>query len=219
MKYFYAGMQRSGTKSFGDFFRKNNYRVFSWKQVEDYGVSERWFYGKWVELLDSGIFEEFDVFEDGPFFDPNFVAFLSNNIKDSSFVYFERPSEDWYKSMVTHSNGLSLGDLKRHAYIYDRLEEMAFVERETGTRPQKLPIIGMKAHYEAVYKRHKYQIKAKLEPLDSSRVFFGDLYDNKKFEKMCSHFCLDVGDKSEQKSHQTPNTFTEIIHNHQYLFG
>ena len=28
--------------------------------MEDYGVSERWFYGKWVELLDSGNFEEFD---------------------------------------------------------------------------------------------------------------------------------------------------------------
>ena len=96
--------------------------VFSWKQIKAAEVSERWFQGKWNQIIDSGIFDEYDVFEDGPFSDPNFAAFLSNNIPDSRFVYFERPVEDWYKSMVTHSAGLTPGNLIRHAHVYDRLE-------------------------------------------------------------------------------------------------
>ena len=120
MKYFYMECNDQAPNPLGTFFEKNNYRVFSWKQVEDYGVSERWFYGKWVELLDSGIFEEFDVFEDGPFFDPNFVAFLSNNTEKTTLCISSARQKIGIKAW-SHTSGLSLGDLKRHAYIYDRL--------------------------------------------------------------------------------------------------
>ena len=53
--------------------------------------------------------KDIEVFEDGPFQDPQFAKFLSQHIDGSKFIYFQRPADDWYKSMVTH-RGLTLGD-------------------------------------------------------------------------------------------------------------
>ena len=206
-------MQRCGTKSFGDFFRKNGYRIFSWKQIAEYKIPELFFDNKWIEIIESGIFEDFDVFEDGTFFEPQFSRFLANYIPESKFVYFDRPIEDWFKSMITHSDGLTLGHILRHCYFYDRLEELDFHEKyDKGLKEiKKLPIIGMKDHYSRIYLRHKLQIKAKFKHLDKTRFFSASLYEKDKFERMSNHFGLNLKDTSETKSHVSSKTLSQVV--------
>ena len=172
MKFFYLGMHRCGTKSFGDFFRRQGYSVCSWEQISKLQLSEMFFNGRWLDILSSGAIDDFDVFEDGPFFDPMFAKFFSNYIANSVFVYFERPADDWYQSMITHSNGYSLGSIRDHAYMYDRLADIAFIEEKlSGAVLEKLPLIGMRDHYVAQYQRHKMRILSNFRNIGEKKIF------------------------------------------------
>ncbi len=218
MKFFYLGLQRCGTKSFGDFFLKNGLRVFSWRDIDRLKIQDLWFEGRWLDILKSGIFEDYDVFEDGPFMDPVFAKFLSQCIPDSRFAYFHRPASDWYKSMVTHSFGATLGDLRQHCYIYDRLEDLHFLQREIGKDLKKLNLIGMKAHYEGVYERHHHQVLEKFSNIEDTRFYCDDLYSEDKFDRMCKKFEISLPDQSDQLSHKTRRTFVGVVSDHDYLF-
>lgn len=220
MKFFYLGMQRCGTKSFGDFFRKNGFNVCSWNEIVRHRIGELYWSGQWLDILKCGIFEKYDVFEDGPFFHPQFARFLANYVPNSRFVYFHRPSDDWFKSMITHSNGLTLGQISRHAYLYDRLEEMEFLRDnfDEFDKISKLPMIGMKDHYTRLYRRHQLQVSALFKDFKQERFFSESLYDESKFEKMSRKFGLRLQDSSEQKSHQSNVSFSEVISNHKYLY-
>ena len=88
MKFIYLGMQRCGTKSFGDFFRKNGFQVFSWNENLQYKIADLYWEGKWLEILESGISEKSDVFEDGPFYFPESARFLANYMPNPRFIYF-----------------------------------------------------------------------------------------------------------------------------------
>lgn len=116
-KFIYLGLQRCGTKTFGDFFKKNNYRVFSRDQTEKFKLMDYWFNCDWNKIISLNIFNDYDVFEDFPFCDPVFVRYLSNNIQNLNFVYFDRPSVDWYKSMVTHTDGMNPGNILYHSFL------------------------------------------------------------------------------------------------------
>lgn len=220
MKFFYLGMQRCGTKSFGDFFRKNGFQVFSWNENVKYKISDLYWEGKWLDILESGIFEKYDVFEDGPFYFPKFARFLANYVKKSRFVYFHRPPDDWYKSMITHTNGLTLGQIRRHAFNYDRLEEMEFLKHNLDNFDEitRLPMIGMKEHYTRLYRRHQLQISALFDDFNVKQFFAESLYDELKFDKMAKHFCLSLQHTSDQKSHKSPDTFSKVVNNNKYLY-
>lgn len=217
MKLVYVGMQRCGTKSFGDFFRQRGMRVFSWAEIERHELGRKWFEGRWLEILNSGIFQDFDVFEDGPFQDPAFSRFLSQSVAESRFVYFHRPSSDWYKSMVTHSKGLTLGDVGRHCYTYDRLEDLHFLRAELGAGVKKLSLIGMKEHYERLYNRHHRQILEKFSTIDPSRFFVDELYNAEKFAHLCRHFGMEAGGEVDQHSHRSSVSVAEVLRAHRYL--
>lgn len=211
-------MQRCGTKSFGDFFRKNGLRVWSWRETEKYNLGERVFEGDWINIISSGVFNNFDVFEDAPFYHPIFAKFLSKSAENSKFIYFHRPASDWYDSMVTHSNGMTLGVLRRHAFYYDRLEDLNYLRENGLERIKKLGIIGLKNHYENLYTRHRYQISELFSGVNNSRFFSCSLYDKNKFKLMSDHFSLSFSDTAEVKSHATKTSVKEVLLNHKHLF-
>lgn len=215
MKFFYLGMHRCGTKSFGDFFRGHGYNVCSWEEISKLHLSELFFNGRWLDILSSGVIDHYDVFEDGPFFDPMFAKFLSNYIDDSVFVYFERPADDWYQSMITHSNGYSLGSIRDHAYMYDRLADLAFIEeRLNGAMLEKLPLIGMRDHYVKQYQQHKMKVLSNFQRIEEKRFFHASLYDPEKFVKMCSHFDLTFEACEDIKSHVTEENMRKVLRSH-----
>lgn len=220
MKFFYLGMQRSGTKSFGDFFRKNGYRVFTWIQLKERGIAKLYWDGKWCDILSSGIFDEFDVFEDGPFWHPRFARFLGNYVDESRFVYFHRPPDDWYKSMCTYAKGVTFGDVTSHAYLYDRLDDLEFIRSNIQNSADlcSLPMIGMREHYVRLYRRHSLEISALFKDFYSGRFFSSSLYDQYKFDNMAKWFGIQMRDTSEQISHKTAVSFAEVVSSHKCLF-
>lgn len=217
-KIFYVGTQRSGTKSFGEFFKRNGLRVFSWEQCRETDLAGAVYRGRWLHVLKSGLFDDFDVYEDTPFWNPEFVAFIYHYIPESHFVYFHRPPRDWYRSMVTHSAGLTLGPIRRHCYYYDRLEELAFLQDELDGNLKRLPLIGMSRHYEEVYLRHRSRIEERFRQFDESRVFSASLYDKNKFKNMADHFGLKLKDKSEQHAHKSSESVASVMKRYPYLF-
>ena len=218
MKIFYVGMQRCGTKSFGELFKTNGFRVCSWPEIEKFDFVEKVINGKWLDVLNSEIFDEFDVFEDGPFMLPEFAIFLSNYVENSKFAYFHRPPDDWYKSMVTHSNGLTLGDVGRHCYLYDRLDDLHFIRSQNVKKIKKLSLVGMKDHYTKCYEIHKHQIQFLFSKISPDRFYVDELYNKDKFENMNEHFGLDLENTNDVHAHKSTHEFGEIVRSHSYLF-
>lgn len=217
VKIFYVGMQRCGTKSFGELFRQNGFRVCSWADIERLELPRLVIEGKWLDILQSGIFEQFDVFEDGPFQNPEFSLFLSNYVPNSKFVYFHRPADDWYKSMVTHSHGRTLGNAGRHCYKYDRLDELRFIREQAGVEMEKLNLTGMKHHYTRCYELHKEKILYLFADLPQERFYADALYNKEKFDKMNMQLGLGLSDTQEVHTHKSPLSFSDVMQEHYSL--
>ena len=218
-KIFYLGWQRCGTKSFGHHFHSAGYKVCSWKTTARLGIDKLVHERRYLEVLNSNVLSEFDIFEDSPFNFPDFARFIRNYVEDARFVFFHRPEDDWYRSMVTHSNGLSFGDIYQHCYIYDRLDELDFILQSGAPIPSRLSLLGNKKHYTEIYKRHKTQIRHLFSDLPTTQYFEASLYDDKKFENLQSNFNLKDNFPSETHVHKSKSDFKSTVVKHSYLFG
>jgi tetratricopeptide (TPR) repeat protein len=187
MKIFYVGFQRVGTKSFGRFMELNGFNVASWDVSSKYGWSELYSNVNFNAILNSKSFQFYDVFEDGPWFHPELVKFLYHEVKDSKFVMLKRPAEDWFKSMITHSAGFTLGNIRRHCEIYERMDDYIWLRQHTDlSDDMRLSLFDKPEHYMNVYNRKTSEIQLFFErmPDGTDRFFDGDLYDNKKYAKI-----------------------------------
>ena len=218
MKIFYVSLQRSGTKSFGNFFKKNGYQVLSWPQSYSLNLNQLILDGQWLHFLKSGLIEKFDVFEDSPFWVPELVSFIYQYVPDSRFVYFSRPSADWYRSMVTHSDGLTLGSVDWHCYWYDRLDDLEMLRDNGRLSPKKLPMLGMQRHYERIFLEHERKVKARFARFDASRFFVGHLYDKDKYKQMAEHFSLKLDDTADEHIHKSKRTVSDVLDKHRFLY-
>lgn len=217
-KILYVGLQRCGTKTFSRFFARNGYRSFTWVHTAQTNLQEMVQQGKWVEVLNSGIFNQFDVFDDYPFYLPEFARFLVNYIPNSKVVFMTRPADDWFKSMLVHSKGLTLGELEEHCYRYNRLGELAFLKQYGIDNLKKLNMIGMKDHYCRMYQLHIEEIRYKFKDLPADRFFEGSLYDSNKFVAMNEQLGLNLEFTDEMHAHKSDEQIEDTFRRHKYLF-
>ena len=208
--FFYIGKQRCGTKSFGDFFRKNNYKIFSWPEIRDSGINDLYWSGRWIDILKSDIIKNYDVFEDGPFQHPLFAKFLYANLNSSHFVFLERSPSDWFDSMIKHSDGYTLGNIDKHCFLYSRLSELNDVYIE-NPNCKKLPIIHMREKYESIYLEHKFQVLDLFKNAEPGRFFAGDLYDDSVYKKISDFFNLNLKNTETQHSHKSNKDLKSIL--------
>ena len=89
---------------------------------------------------------------------------------------------------------------------------------EDFAKIKKLPLTGMKEHYERQYRQHQLQIFAKFKNIDSQRFFHSSLYDEEKFKLMSQHVDLMLEVIAEQKSHASSKRVSYIIDAQKYLF-
>ncbi len=200
-KIFYISLQRSGTKSFSEFFRRNNYRVASWRTSNKNNWSKRSLAGQYLAILDSADFRRNQVFEDGPWHHVELVRFLYWYLPKSRFVYFDRPFEDWLASMKKHSKGRTPGNPKYHCIVYDRLEDY-YAQKDDGIEPN-LRIEGGEEFYERAFKNHALQVRAFFEDKPRNRFFRADLYDAAKFEKLNEAWGLKLDFVSDVHIHKS----------------
>lgn len=192
-KIFYIGFQRVGTKSFGMFMELNNYRVASWEESSQNKWGEMFVDGRFNDILHSYSFKTFQVFEDAPWFQPEFVKFLYHELPNSKFILLTRPPEDWFKSMVTHSSGLNLGNVFRHCALYDRLDDYEWIRQYLiDSNDFRISIFDSPNHYMNVYKKKTIELKLFFDRMHDSykRVYVGELY-NKNVYKEIADF-LDI---------------------------
>lgn len=188
-KIFYVGFQRVGTKSFGRFMELNGYNIASWDVASKYGWPELYSNADFDTIINSKSFGFYDVFEDGPWFFPKMVKFLYHEVENSKFIMLKRPADDWFKSMISHSAGLTLGNVRRHCEIYDRMDDYEWLRQHTNFNDNmRLSLYDKPNHYMNVYKKNTEEIQLFFEKMSDGkeRFFDGDLYDIEKYTKIAN---------------------------------
>lgn len=211
-KIVYVGKQRCGTTSFGDFFEANGFKRFGWRQIEKSGLSELHYQMRWGEILELGLLNDYQVFEDGPFQDPRFALFLYRNLGGVRIAYLRRPPEDWFTSMLKHSRGYTLGDLEKHCFSYDLLPELNYLQNASqDTKPEKLKIELMKSHYVKKYLDHQFQVHYLFQTLPTGHFFSGDLYTPGVFAEIANYFGLEPELTADKRSHKSTASISDIL--------
>jgi len=203
LKIFYVSLQRCGTKSFGEFFRRNGYAVASWPEASKFGWIEKTLtQGQLRWLVESESLNAYSAFEDGPWFDLAVIRYLYWYCPNSRFVYFHRPVEDWFKSMLAHSKGAIIGNPKRHCTIYNRLAEY-YAAVEKGDPKPRLPMAGHFEHYKTQFENQALQVRAFFEDKPADRFFFGELYDKDKWVKLDQRMNLQLTELADVHVNRT----------------
>lgn len=189
-KIFCISMQRNGTTSVGQFFQFFGYKV------ADNSVSQKnqWGYlhylGDFEKIFNSGDFKNNSIFEDGPWFFPEFYKQLYFRFNNSKFILFKRDPEKWFASMLSHSNGKSLGRTYVHAKIYRRERELFDIwNNENMDKDMNgLDLKNLKEHYIDVYNRHNFEAEQFFKKHAPNSLFICDLEDSSKWINL-GRFC------------------------------
>lgn len=198
-RIFCISMQRSGTTSVGKFFSHFGYSVASSGTSRDNGWSKAFYDGDFEKIFRSKNFKSIQVFQDDPWWCSEFYKVLYYRFPNSKFILFTRDSGDWFKSMVSHSNGKTLGNTKRHCKIYRREKE--FYNRVDNDPEFKysddkvdnlLELQGHEEHYRDIYDIRNREILDFFEERDPDRIIVCNLKDADKWHKLGKFFNINV---------------------------
>lgn len=199
-KIFCVSYQKTGTTSVGQFFKLNGYKVATWEVSHKNEWSMNWLKGDFEAIFQSADFRNNQVFEDDPWFLPEFYKFLFHRFPNSKFVLFERNPQKWFDSMVSHSINKSLGNTQIHSKIYHR--ELEYLESLDGNFEPLYDYDGenrqnwdnlivdetWKDKYIRAYLTHNTEVKRFFDHQDSSRLISLNLEDEDKWLKLAKHF-------------------------------
>ena len=121
-KIFCISVQRTGTTSVGQFFRDHNFRVATWNDSRKNNWTLNWIKGDHKRIFESRDFKLNQVFEDDPWWCLDFYKILFHRFPNAKFILIERDADRWFDSMVSHSNGKTLGNTHQHTLLYNRLD-------------------------------------------------------------------------------------------------
>jgi len=187
-KIFCVSMQRSGTTSVGDWLEANGLtRVGSPTSVR-MGWTRLWMQGNYDAIFSSSEFKRADVFEDDPWWCPDFFRVVAERYPDAKFILLERDADAWFDSMCHHSGGRNPGWTDIHARIYGREADLEEVIRKNPGIPSDgwsmLSIVEHREHYQAVYQRHGETVRSYFRD-QPDRLFVGRLDAPDVFQRMC----------------------------------
>ncbi len=158
-------MQKNGTTSVGEFFKQQGYKVAVWNTSRNNKWSYNWYRGDFEKIFNSINFKKTQVFEDDPWWYPEFYKVLYHRFPKSKFVLITRDSDKWFQSMLNHSNGKTLGNTKVHSKVYRREIEFnnTFDEHFKLTYDEfkidnLFELKGYENHYKAIYENRNLEI-------------------------------------------------------------
>ena len=194
-RVFCISMQRCGTTSVGDFFHHFGYPVSRSSHSRKNRWTRSWYIGDYDSIFKSEDFRSFQVFEDDPWWLPEFYKILFHKFPNSKFILFTRDSESWFKSMVSHSNGQTLGNTKLHCKIYRRETEFynkfeldSSITTIIDKNDNLLSLLEHKNHYIDIFETRNKEIINFFEKHDASRLIHCDLNDDNKWNKIGDFF-------------------------------
>lgn len=197
-KIFCISVQRTGTTSVGQFFKEHNFRVATWDVSKKNDWTVNWMKGDYEQIFQSKDFKFYQVFEDSPWWYQDFYKVLFYRFPNAKFILLERDVNKWFDSMVSHSNGKSLGNTHRHALLYQRLEQFYDAKFEktnlyTSKIDNLLPIEeSHRKHYTSIYKLRNLEVKSFFEHFGEERIIVLRLEDQQKWQKIGAFFKIKV---------------------------
>lgn len=210
---FIVSVQRTGTKSQGQFFRELGYDVASWRESRDNNWTEYAIIQNYDPIFTSAEFRSNVVFEDAPWCLPGFFKYLFWEFPDSGFVFIERDPDKWFDSMKSHSGGKTIGRTHTHCIVYDRLNEFYKNRESLGlyfqSRPNGLSLGERhREHYKNVYKNYMRELRCFFDYFDPEyeRIFWGHLEDPEIWHKLGRFFGHSVPKDYELHLHATPDS-------------
>jgi hypothetical protein len=197
-KVFILSHQRTGTTSVGGFFSHHGYKVSTWDISNKNEWSRKWYIGDFESIFNSTDFIKNQVFEDDPWFLPDFYKILYHRFPSAKFVLFQRSSEDWFNSMLRHSGGKSLGISRIHAKVYRRELEYfnlppSLIEYHKSFKIDNLlELNNHKEHYKHLYDLRNNEIVEFFSANDQGRLITLKLDDEDKWTKLAKFFKLNI---------------------------
>lgn len=203
-KIFCLSMQRTGTTSVGEYFKKSNFNVANWPLSNKNKWSYYWENGDFETIFNSEDFKNNQVFEDDPWWLPEFYKILYHRFPKAKFILFTRDTDAWFKSMLSHSNGMILGNTKRHCKVYrrekdffelfDKEARLAYNEKEIDNL---LSLKGYDDHYKNIYETRNREIRDFFEKNARESLFECTLEDPLKWKKLSEFMGIETSEGFE----------------------
>lgn len=199
-KIFCLSMQRTGTTSVGKFFKEYGFKVAGWKVSNRNKWSYSWELGDFETIFNSKDFKDNQVFEDDPWWLPEFYKVLYHRFPDSKFILFTRNEDAWFNSMMNHSGGKVLGNTKLHCKAYRREEDFfelipdqkGRLDYDAKRIDNLLELRGYEEHYKKIYNIRNQEIKDFFAKKSSRSLFTCELEDSSKWSKLAQFMGLKI---------------------------
>jgi len=179
-KIFCVSMQRSGTTSVGKFLEQWLNHVTNPMNREQ-RWPRKWFDGNFEAIINDPVFQKGEVFEDAPFWFPEFYKYLYHRVPGSRFILLHRDSDSWFKSMVRHSHGYAPGVTDIHAKVYRREDGFEWLQQNIPgfeNFPVKaMTLFDQADKYKKAYERHTREVEKFFALHDPDALFSAKLSD------------------------------------------
>ena len=190
-RYFCISMQRTGTTSVGDFFDYLGYPTARYPQSARLGWSKYWYDGDFERIFKSHVFKSSQLFEDNPWWYPEFYKVLYHRFPGSRFILFTRDSNAWFRSMTKHSGGNTLGNTRRHCKVYRRegeyyknLDDDEKFKPSLNETDNLMQLSNLSEHYIQLYEIRNREVREFFNEHDPDALFTCDLNDPHKWRKL-----------------------------------
>lgn len=199
-KIIYLSPQRCATTSFYFYCKKLRIRSLSWKEQTQEKFDLLAVNKEYDKIINHSLFVENQSFSDTPFWDLKLAEYIENNCENVFFVYLQRPFESWFKSMVTHSMGMTFDDIRVHAYYYHREEDIEFLN-SIGFDTKSLHIVDSYSFYRSWYYKNHISTLKFLSEISDKFTFTGQLNNENVWEEMFRKFNVDTSGIDFKKRH------------------
>ncbi len=195
-------MQRTGTTSVGKFFQDFGLKWVGWQADVKNGWTDSWQEGDHESIFASRDFRKANAFEDSPWWLPDFYKVLFSRFPKSKFILLTRNPDDWFRSMINHSNGNAIYKSNIHCKIYRReleyfnLLDRGEIDEEIENQrhsEKKIRITADHAeHYKEIYRLHNLEAQNFFQKNAPDSLHVGALEDPDKWQKMGRFLSVEV---------------------------
>ena len=198
-KIFCISLHRTGTTSTGKFFRDHGYRVADWEVSNRNKWTDSYFSGDLESIFSSSDFLIYKMFEDEPWWIPDFYKILFQRVPNARFILMERNPDRWFDSMKSHSNERVLGNTYNHCKVYRRERDLSGKLRDASRYSLEIDNLlplneSHREHYKELYRLYNQEKLEFFAHFGSERLFHGQLEDPLKWKKLGNFFGIDVAD-------------------------
>jgi hypothetical protein len=185
---FCVSMQRSGTTTVGDWLEAHGLVRAGFPTSSRQGWTMHWMRGEFENIFTSPEFQNAEIFEDDPWWCPDFYKILAERFPTARFILLCRDVDDWFDSLCHHSGGFNPGPSIVHAKIYRREDDIQKLIKENPQldpmAPGLLSILDHESHYKSIYLQHNKDVRDYFSPL-RGRLFSGQLDHHQTLIDLC----------------------------------